>query len=403
MKIAVILYKSKILADGSHPLMVRVSQLKTRKYLSTGLSCPAAWWDFQKNEPRRNHPDRKLLETVLAQKKATYHTKLLELESEQKTISIQQLVQAIEEPKQDNQGLFPFLAEVIKSLVERSKLGRARLYNRLQTSLQEFNGNKQLSFSDIDVPFLNRYESFLYKQGLLENSISTYFKVLRALLNKAIQDKRMKREQYPFRDYSLGKFSTLTEKRAISKEDLQKIVVLPLDPSSKLSIARDYFLFSYYGQGMNFRDMACLKWKQVNNDRIVYTRMKTGKVIHYKLLAPAAEILERYRMITGSQEDFVFPILDPVQHLSAQQIENRIKKVLKQVNKSLQALAQQAQVPVHLTTYVARHTYATVLKQGGISAGVISEALGHKSELITQTYLKSFSNEVIDQANHALL
>ena len=84
MKIAIILYRSKTLADGTHPLMVRISQLKSKKYFSTGLSCPASLWDFDKHTPKRSHPDRKLLEAILAQKKATYHSKLLELESEQK-------------------------------------------------------------------------------------------------------------------------------------------------------------------------------------------------------------------------------------------------------------------------------------------------------------------------------
>jgi hypothetical protein len=314
MKISIILYKSKTLANGSHPLMVRISQLNSKKYLSIGLSCPAQWWDFQKHTPKRNHPDRNLLEAIIAQKKATYHTRLLELENEQKALSIQHLAKVIEEPKQTVQGLFPFLSEVIKSFVERGKIGRAQLYKRLQSSLKELTGNKQLCFSELDVPFLNRYEAFLYRQGLVENSISTYFKVLRALLNKAIQDKRMKREQYPFEDYSLGKFSTLTQKRAMSKEDLQKLVDFPLDPESKLRIARDYFLFSYYGQGMNFRDMATLKWKQIVKDRVVYTRLKTGKMMQFKLLAPAAEILERYKALSGGQgEEFVFPILNPRQ------------------------------------------------------------------------------------------
>jgi hypothetical protein len=78
---------------------------------------------------------------------------------------------------------------VIKSLVERGKLGRAKLYKRLLSSLMELMGNKQLCFADMDVPFLNRYEAFLYKEGLVENSINTYLKVLRALLNKATQAK----------------------------------------------------------------------------------------------------------------------------------------------------------------------------------------------------------------------
>lgn len=402
MKISIILYKSKTLADGSHPLMVRISERKNKKYFSTGLACPAEWWDFDKHTPKRSHPDRKLLEAILAQKKASYHTKLLELESEQRRLSIQQLVQAIDEPKQVTQGLFPFLSEVCQNLTQSGKIGRVRLYKRLYTSLKEFNSNKQLSFTDIDVPFLNRYESFLYKQGLVENSINTYFQVLRALLNKAIQAKKMKREQYPFKDYSLGKFSTLTRKRAISKEDLQKIIAFPLDVDSKLQIARDYFLFSYYGQGINFRDIANLKWKQITKDRVVYTRLKTGKTMNFKLLPPALEILARYKDLTEG-EDFVFPILNKGKHVTPQQIDNRINRILKQVNESLKELGRQAEVAIHLTTYVARHTYATVLKQSGISTGVISEALGHKGEQITQTYLKSFSNEVIDEANNVLL
>jgi integrase len=404
MKISIILYKSKTLADGSRPLMVRISQLKAKKYFLTGLSCPSELWDFNKHTPKRNHPDRKLLEAILAQKKATYHTKLLELESEHRTLSLQQLVQAIEEPKQVSGGLFPFLTEVCENLTQSGKIGRAHLYKRLLTSLKDFTGSRQLCFNNIDVPFLNRYEAFLYKQGLVKNSIVTYFQFLRALLNKAIQAKRMKKEYYPFDNFSLGKFSILTQKRAMSREDLQQIITLPLAADNKLQVARDYFLFSYYGQGMNFRDMSTLKWKQVIKDRVIYTRLKTGKMMQFKLLAPALEILEKYkRASSGEKDSFVFPILNKSEHTTPQQISNRINRVLRGVNASLKELAEAAKVPVHLTTYVARHTYATVLKQSGISTGVISEALGHKGEKITQTYLKSFSNEVIDEANSLLL
>jgi integrase len=403
MKISIILYKSKTLADGSHPLMVRISQLKARKYFSTGLSCQAQWWDFDKHVPKRNHPDRNLLEAILSKKKAAYHTRLLELESEQKTLSLQQLVEAIEEPKQVSGELLPFLKEVCENLTQNGKIGRSSLYKRLYTSLKEFVGSKQLCFSDIDVSFLNQYETFLYKQGLAENSISTYFKVLRALLNKAIQSKRMKKEHYPFDNFSLGKFSTLTQKRAMSKEDLKQIIDLPLTPDSKLQVARDYFLFSYYGRGMNFRDMAVLKWKQIVKDRVVYKRLKTGKLMQFQLIAPAIEILERYKKLSGAPEEFVFPILNKTKHLSAQQISYRINNVLKEINTSLKELAQAANVPVHLTTYVARHMYATVLKQSGISTGVISEALGHKGEKITEVYLKSFGSEVLDEASNFLL
>ncbi|MHB9147860.1 MAG: Arm DNA-binding domain-containing protein [Candidatus Amoebophilus sp.] len=96
-------------------------QLKPKKYFSAGLSCSASLWDFDKHTPKRSHPDRKLLEAILAHKKTAYHTKLLELESEQKTLSLQQLVQAIEESKQTSQELFPFLTEVCQDLTKVAK------------------------------------------------------------------------------------------------------------------------------------------------------------------------------------------------------------------------------------------------------------------------------------------
>ncbi|WP_187146281.1 tyrosine-type recombinase/integrase [Candidatus Amoebophilus asiaticus] len=149
----------------------------------------------------------------------------------------------------------------------------------------------------------------------------------------------------------------------MSREDLQQIIALPLSADSKLQVARDYFLFSYYGQGMNFRDMATLKWKQIIKDRVVYTRLKTGKMMQSKLMSPALEILGRYKQhASGHADDFVFPILSKNEHVTPQQISNRINRVLRQVNASLKELAQAAKVPVHLTTYVARHTYATVLE-----------------------------------------
>jgi len=189
----------------------------------------------------------------------------------------------------------------------------------------------------------------------------------------------MKKEHYPFDNFSLGKFSTLTQKRAISREDLQQIVAIPLPEDSKLQAARGYFLFSYYVQGMNFRDMATLKWKKIIKDRVVYTHLKTGKMMQFKLLAPALEILEKYkRAASEEKDDFVFTILNKSEHTTPHQISNRINRILRQVNASLKELAEAAKVPIHLTTYVARHTYATILKQSGISTGAISEALGHK-------------------------
>jgi len=411
LRVSIALYKSKTLADGSHPLMLQISGNKARKYVAIGLSCTADLWDFKRNAPKRNHPHRKYLESIIDQKKAFYQLQLLALEREQVRPTVQELVKLIKKPEEGGgrevspvMGVFPFLITLVDSLMACGKVNRAKLYKVLYRSLGIFFGSQSLSFDDIDAAFLNRYEVFLYQKEITDNTINSYFKLLRALINKAIVAKHMSKEANPFLSYSLSKFNTITRKRAMQEKDLQRLIDFPVEEGSNLGIARDYFLFSYYGRGMNFKDMACLKWGQIVNEQISYCRFKTGQEMNFTLRPAAVMMLERYKAITGGKsDDFVFPILDKVVHRTPLQVNNRIDNAIWEVNRSLQELSRQAGIAVHLTTYVARHTYATLLKYNGVPTSVISEALGHQTERITQTYLKSFGADVIDAADKVLI
>ena len=116
------------------------------------------------------------------------------------------------------------------------------------------------------------------------------------------------------------------------------------------------------------------------------------------------KILDEYRKITGSNpNNYVFPILNKDVHKTPQQIQNRLRKVLKQVNKNMKLIGAELGIETPITTYVARHTYATVLKRSGVSTLIISNALGHESESITQTYLDDFDQDVFFEANKNLL
>ncbi|MHB9147430.1 MAG: site-specific integrase [Candidatus Amoebophilus sp.] len=406
MKITVILYKFNTLANGEHPIMLRLAHKKERALISLGISSSIELWDLKKNAPKRHHPSKELIETIIAQKIHTYRTKLLELVSQQEVVTPSTLVQALEANggKKRASTVFSFFNQIIDRLLQTGKVGNANVYKDTKRSLNLFTNSTNLFFTDIDQTFLHNYETFLRKLGLAETSISVYFRTLRALFNKAIQEKLINLNAYPFKEFSVAKFNTATKKRAITKEELKKIENLELDPASSLSEGRQYFLFSYYGQGINFIDIAQLQWKNIIQDRIVYTRAKTGKIIQFKLLPPAKAIIEYYKPLTGNHpENYIFPILSRIKHVTAIQIDNRVTKVLKRVNRDLKEIARLAQIDANLTTYVARHTYATVLKKSNVPTAVISEALGHKSEFITQTYLKSFENEVIDLANECLL
>ncbi|MDQ2792787.1 MAG: tyrosine-type recombinase/integrase [Bacteroidota bacterium] len=133
-------------------------------------------------------------------------------------------------------------------------------------------------------------------------------------------------------------------------------------------------------------------------------RQKTGGKFSLKLLGPPAAILASYAPVTrATSERYVFPILDPARHQTPTQIKNRLRNVLGQVNKDLKILAVQADITTPLTTYVARHSFATALKMAGENTAIISQAMGHKSEGITALYLDSFGADLIDTAFDRLL
>ena len=168
--------------------------------------------------------------------------------------------------------------------------------------------------------------------------------------------------------------------------------------------AQSYFIFSYLGQGINFYDMAKIKWSGIINDRVYYTRSKTSHIFNFGLNAVSKEIIEYFRPITfNTSDDYIFPILNKDVHQSSQQIKDRTKKVLKKINRLLKDIGEKAGIEMPLTTYVARHTYADTLRQSGTDIQIISQAMGHQDLATTRIYLRSFANEDIDKANENLL
>ncbi|MEN7548760.1 site-specific integrase [Rapidithrix thailandica] len=186
----------------------------------------------------------------------------------------------------------------------------------------------------------------------------------------------------------------------MKKEHIKAIEQLPLQPWSKAWEMRNLFLFSYYCRGINFKDMAFLTWENIREGRLIYIRRKTGDLLNMELLPPALAILADYRTIAIGEH--IFPILSDF-HKTPQQIENQLKKVLKQMNDEMTELGKQIGLDFRITSYFARHTYATVMKRNKVSISMISEAMGHSNEKVTQAYLDSFENDELDKAHKGLL
>jgi len=396
----VLCYKSKVLSNGEHPLMLRICKDGKRKYQSLNLSINPKYWDFDKERPKRNCPNKELVETVISTHLEQFRKHIIELKAEGKDYSAQFLLKGQGE-KARSKTVGDFYKELLDDMDQSDKYGNWRFYKSSYNSVQTFtNGKMDFLFSEIDILWLNNYEQWLKKRGNKGTTISVQFRTLRAAYNKAIESGYVKKKDYPFNEFKICKFDTSTKKRAISKEDITKIRSVNLSDLKQV-FARDIFMFTYWCGGINFVDIANLKANNIIEGRVSYVRHKTHNLITLQLLPEAKLILERYSQDRAN--NYLFPILDVNIHKTTKQKQMRAHSILYQIDKRLKDIAELAKVNTLITTYVARHSFATVLKKSGVNVSLISEALGHSDLTTTQIYLDSFDNKQMDEALKNLL
>lgn len=401
--LSVVCYKSKRLSNGESPLMLQVSKGGKRQYQSLGVSVNPKFWDFSKNKPKSNCPNREYILKLILNKQAELQQRMLELNAEQKEYTTTTLLHD-EHRKFELKTVKQFYQELIEQYKANEKCGNRLIYKSSYNSINVFtNGNLEIPFSAIDVAWLNKYEKWLRSKGNKETTMSLMFRTLRSAYNKAIENKCARKSDYPFNDYKISKFDVSTEKRAIAKADVLKFStdVHSIGKQQYVQLSKDIFIFSYLCGGINFTDIANLtKDNIIEGKRLHYIRQKTGKLIKLGLSEEALKIIKRYAV---ESKGYLFPILNAQLHKTPLQKQNRIHKMLGKINKNLKLLAAQLGVEANLTTYVARHSFASVLKKSGVNIALISEALGHSDLTTTQIYLDSFDNEQIDNAMKNLL
>jgi len=295
----------------------------------------------------------------------------------------------------------------IKQLLREGRISTALNYHASYVSLKKFRGD--VRFAEITVSYLHEYEGWLKNQGISKTTVGIYLRPLRSIFNEAIEVDIIKREKcYPFgrRRYCIPASKNI--KKALDLDDIKKIYYYECDPKIESEQrARDYWLFSYFGNGMNAKDIACLKYKNIHDDFIIFERSKTERIMRSDpkpitvfLTDDMKAIIEKWGNKDKSPGNFIFPVLNvsitPLRqydlvHLFIRFINDWMKHILKNLGIDKKA-----------TTYVARHTFSTVLKRSGASTEYIQEALGHSDVKTTENYLDSFEKEVKKEFAHRL-
>jgi len=241
--IKIILYKSKKLKDGRHPIMMQVIHDRKVKKISLGFEAFESEWDFMKKAPKRNHPNFKRLQHFLNKKETEANDKLIKLEDRKKEFTLEELIGVIKNEKQETL-FYNYTQEIIDELLSVNKIGNANNYKSVLNIVKSFTKNKDFNINDLDYKWLKSFENYHLKRGNSVNSLSVYLRTIRAILNRAIKEGLLNRDDYPFYKYKIKQEKT--RKRAIDKEDIDKIKELELIENTSIWHTKNYFLFSLY-------------------------------------------------------------------------------------------------------------------------------------------------------------
>ena len=283
------------------------------------------------------------------------------------------------------------LAEAFRKTIEHSAATRSlKTVENYKTAARAFIGfaGADMRLQQLTAAAVEGFAQRLRQHGVCPNTLSCYMRSLRSMFAQ-LGDKA-EAEQL-FNTVFTG--NSKTEKRAIQPDDIQRIRRLELQPQSRLAQVRDLFLFCFYAQGLPFADAVRLQWGQVADGQITYYRRKTGQRVCVALDPLMTDIAERFRK---PDSQALFPCFEPKdEHDYLQQLNG--------YNRSLKRLAKLAGIGCRLTSYVARHSWASMAYKASVDLPVISKALGHTNPQTTLIYVKEINDSQLAEANHRLL
>ena len=292
-------------------------------------------------------------------------------------------------------SLAEYFSKQIARVREEGRFSTASNYRTALHSFQRFLKGEHLLLKDLTPSLISRYERWLKSSRISMNTISCYMRSLRAVYNKAVEEHQVT-DLHPFKDSYTG--YPRTDKRSITVSEIRKLQEVSLLPGSTLQLVRDIFLFCIFACGIPFVDVAFLRKSQIDEDGyLTYQRRKTNQQIRLKLPPCALEIVRRY---DSCRTDYVFPILT---RSRPDEAYRQYRDRLTYYNRQLKKLAQLAGISHKLTSYVSRHSWASLAYDSHTDVSVISKGLGHTSSRTTYIYIKGIDDTRLDEANQKIV
>ena len=292
-----------------------------------------------------------------------------------------------------NDGVSSIYEKHMQALKDEGRISTASSYQDSLTSMLSY--KKNLKVSQITPDFLKGYEKWMTDNGRSLTTVGMYLRALRTIFNIAIENEVIDASKYPFKKYTIPAPQKIS--RTLKKEEIKLIINYTAKREGD-AIALDYWVFSFISNGMNFKDIALLKYGNINGDFIEFRRAKTKRITKNSslpIMVPLDEnllyIIKKRGNKSKKKEDYIFPILK--HGLTPQQEYDHIKTFVRNTNKRLTRVGIELGLSLKVTSYVARHCFATIQKNNNAPLAYISEALGHSNLKTTQNYFGRFEDE----------
>jgi integrase/recombinase XerD len=398
-KTATILDSRRAKIDGSYPVKLRVTFERKQRYFPTPHDLNEKDFDRVMFSKRLNETEK-----ILKNKITSFETKAIQIIESMPVFTWKAFEKHYLTNRATKGTIKQAFEDNAKELREAGRIGTAYTYECAQRSLDNFAPDAK--FQDITPDFLRKYEKWMLDRGNSITTVGIYLRSLRALFNNAIEAGSLTKEYYPFgkKRYEIPTANNI--KKSLSLSEIALLYNYQPEPGTMAAISKDYWMFMYLCNGINMKDVCLLKYENIKGDVLEFVRAKTArtkrKVVPIRIVITddVRRIISTYGNKDVNPGNYIFPVLH--NGVSPERERQLVQQLTHVINSHMNNIASKLGIKSKITTYVARHSFSSILQRSGVSTEFISEALGHSNLKTTQHYLAGFEDEKKIEAVRAL-
>lgn len=392
--------RKKMNKKGLYPLAIRITKNRKSSYLYLGQYLNQKDWDSIKQRVKKSHPNSTRLNNLIATELAKVNNSFLEIESKMELENNLADIKNSIRNKYDKNSFFSFAEKHLSNLTKNKKLSRVNSERPLLNRIKKFTKYADLDFKSITPNFLRSLIIYMRVQDSIgERSIVNTLVFIRTLFNSAIAQNLIKKEFYPFGKGN-GKVKIKfpdSVKTGLNIEEVRAIENLDLSENKAQYHTQNVWLFSFYLAGMRIADVLKIKWSDIYDNRLHYRMNKNDKHLSLKIPQKLFPILDDYRHLQQSEDDYVFPELKKVNKNNPKDLLTKTKTATKKFNRHLVSIAKKAKISKKLTMHIARHSFGNI-SGDKIPIQMLQKLYRHSSITTTINYQANFMHKDTDDA-----